>query len=101
MFCSFSEEEEEAIEQVKLLGFAGELKLSHIGDETENECFYNMFGQGVNLAMKAMLVHSIAAIIIKELMLENTMVLMGGLLCYYLITCLLILNYHLHTAVGF
>lgn len=48
---SFSEEE--AIGQVKMLGFAGELKLSNIGDETENECYYNMFGQGVKLAMKA------------------------------------------------
>ena len=32
---------------------AGELKLCNIGDETDNECYYNMFGQGISQAMKA------------------------------------------------
>ena len=46
-------EDEEAIGQLKILGFAGELKVCDISDDTDSECYYNLFGQGVNLAMKA------------------------------------------------
>ena len=49
-----NEGEDEIIEEVKIIGFAGELKVKRMGDDVENECFYNMFGQGVNLAMMAM-----------------------------------------------
>ena len=41
------------LEEVTILNLTGELKVDKTGDESENECFYNMFGQGVNLAMLA------------------------------------------------
>ena len=41
-------------EEVELIAMAGELKVPCVGDNAINECFYNMFGQGVNLAMKSL-----------------------------------------------
>jgi len=40
--------------EVELIAMAGELKVPCVGDNAINECFYNMFGQGVNLAMKSL-----------------------------------------------
>ena len=40
-------------EEVLITGCAGEIKVEQIRADGENECFYNMFSQGTNLAMKA------------------------------------------------
>ena len=45
--------DELSAEEVLITGCAGEVKVEQIGANGENECFYNMFSQGTNLAMKA------------------------------------------------
>ena len=40
------------MDEVDLKGFVTEVKVKKTTDSTENECFYNMFGQAINLAMK-------------------------------------------------
>jgi len=37
------------------VAMAGELKVENVRDDAINECFYNMFGQGANLALRAIL----------------------------------------------
>lgn len=41
------------VDQVQVIGMASELKVEDTQEDAVNECFYNMFGQGANLAMKA------------------------------------------------
>ena len=40
-----------SLDDVKLTGFAGEFKVDEAKGDVENKCYYNMFGQGVNLAL--------------------------------------------------
>ena len=39
--------------RVYVMGMASEVKVEDAGQDAVNECYYNMFGQGINLAMKA------------------------------------------------
>lgn len=47
-------QEEERIDKVQIEAFAGEVKVEDFKDDGENECFFNMFGQGTNLALKSL-----------------------------------------------
>jgi len=40
-------------EEVELIAMAGELKVQWVGDNAINECFYNMFGQGVMTSLSS------------------------------------------------
>jgi len=41
-------------EEVEVLAMAGEVKVECVRDDAVNECFFNMFSQGVNLAMRVL-----------------------------------------------
>ena len=46
--------QEERIDKVQIEAFAGEVKVEDFKDDGENECSFNMFGQGTNLALKSL-----------------------------------------------
>ena len=55
----FQNDEQLSAEEVLITGCPGEIKVEQIRADGENKCFYNMFSQGTNLAMKAISTGSI------------------------------------------
>lgn len=51
LYIQASDHETVALDDMKVTGFAGEFKVDEAKGSAENECFFNMVGQGVNLAM--------------------------------------------------
>ena len=47
VFCASEEQLTLDIYIVHMIGMAGEVKVDDAKEDAENECFYNMFGQGI------------------------------------------------------